>query len=105
MTSERVYKKRVSPFKVLEMFQNQNFGKLDLHITMMFVKRFSEYYLGASVVLSNGEVGKIVSLNHYEINKPLVKTEDGAFLDISKNRTLEIIDFVSCPEKGGEHNE
>ena len=105
MTSERVYKKRVSPFKVLEMFQNQNFGKLDLRITMMFVKRFSEYYLGASVILSNGETGKIVSLNHYEINKPLIKTEDGAFLDISKNRTLEIMDFVSCPEEGGEHNE
>lgn len=105
MTSERVYKKRVSPFKVLEMFQNQNFGKLDLHITMVFVKRFSEYYLGASVILSNGEVGRIVSLNHYEINKPLVETKDGEFLDISKNRTLEIIDFVSCPKEGGEHNE
>lgn len=105
MTSERVYKKRVSPFKVLEMFQNQTFGKLDLPITMLFVKRFSEYYLGATVVLSNGEIGKIVSLNHYEINKPLLKLEKGDFVDISKKRDLEILDFVKYPEEGGNEHE
>jgi len=99
MTSERVYKKRVSPFKVLEMFQNQNFGKLDLKITMMFVKRFSEYYLGAHVTLSNGETGRIVSLNHYEINRPLLALDNGNFVDISKNRNVEIIDFVSLEEE------
>lgn len=95
MTSERVYKKRVSPFKVLEMFQNQNFGKLDMNITMLFVKKFSEYYLGSEVMLSNGETAKIVSLNYYEINKPLLKLNCGSFLDISKNRNVEILDFIN----------
>lgn len=102
MTSERVYKKRVSPFKVLEMFQNQTFGKLDLSITMIFVKKFSEYYIGSHVTLSNGEKAKIVSLNHYEINKPLLALNDGNFIDISKIRNLEIIDFVSFQEMAKE---
>jgi putative nucleotidyltransferase with HDIG domain len=98
MTSERVYKKRVSPFKVLEMFQNEAFGKLDLYITMIFVKKFSEYYIGSHVTLSNGEKGKIVCLNHYEINKPLLAMENGKFLDISKARNVEIIDFLTFKE-------
>jgi len=102
MTSERVYKKRISPFKVLEMFQNQTFGKLDLAITMIFVKKFSEYYIGSHVTLSNGEKAKIVSLNHYEINKPLLALDDGNFIDISKIRNLEIIDFVSFQEMAKE---
>lgn len=102
MTSERVYKKRISPFKVLEMFQNQTFGKLDLSITMIFVKKFSEYYIGSHVTLSNGEKAKIVSLNHYEINKPLLALDDGNFIDISKIRNLEIIDFVSFQEMAKE---
>ena len=61
MTSNRVYKERVSPFKVLEMFQNQTFGKLDYSIIMTFIKKFTEYYVGSEVQLSNGEKAKIVS--------------------------------------------
>lgn len=93
MTSNRCYKARVSPFKVLEMFQNQNFGKLDYGIIMTFVRRFTEYYVGSEVILSNNKKAKIVSLNTYEITKPLLRTETGEFVDISKNREIQIIDF------------
>lgn len=93
MTSNRVYKKRVSPFKVLEMFQNQTFGKLDYKIIMTFIKKFSEYYVGSEVILSNNEKARIVSLNTFELTKPLLITATGEFIDISKNRNIQIIDF------------
>lgn len=93
MTSNRVYKERVSPFKVLEMFQNQTFGKLDYGIIMTFIKKFTEYYVGSEVQLSNGERAKIVSLNTYELTKPLLVTDGGKFIDISRNRDIQIIDF------------
>lgn len=93
MTSKRVYKNRVSPFKVLEMFQNQTFGKLDPAITTVFVRKFAEYYLGSHVKLNNGLHGTIVSLNHYEVTKPLIRTKDGNFIDISRDRSVEILDF------------
>lgn len=93
MTSNRVYKERVSPFKVLEMFQNQTFGKLDYNIVMTFIKRFSEYYVGSEVILSNNQKAKIIYLNSFEITKPLLVTTDGTFIDISKNRSIQIIDF------------
>ena len=95
MTSNRVYKERVSPFKVLEMFQNQTFGKLDYKIIMTFIKKFTEYYVGSEVMLSNGEKAKIVSLNTYELTKPLLITNDGKFIDISRNRAIQILDFES----------
>lgn len=93
MTSNRVYKTRVSPFKVLEMFQNQNFGKLDYKIIMVFIKRFTENYVGSEVILSNNQRAKIVSLNAYEITKPLLVTSEGEFIDISREREVQIIDF------------
>ncbi len=102
MTSNRVYKERVSPFKVLEMFQNQTFGKLDYSIIMTFIRKFTEYYVGADVILSNGAKAKIVSLNTYELTKPLLVTSQGFFIDISRNRNVQIIDFYqkdsSCEE-------
>lgn len=93
MTSNRVYKERVSPFKVLEMFQNQTFGQLDYLIVITFIKKFLEYYVGSEVVLSNNQKTKIISLNIFEITKPLLVTFDGEFIDISKNRNVKIIDF------------
>jgi len=93
MTSNRVYKARVSPFKVLEMFQNQNFGKLDYKIIMIFIKRFTENYVGSEVILSNNQRAKIVSLNTFEITKPLLVTSDGKFIDISREREVQILDF------------
>lgn len=93
MTSNRCYKARVSPFKVLEMFQNQNFGKLDYGIIMTFIRRFTEYYVGSEVILSNNKKAKIVSLNTFELTKPLLRTDSGDFVDISKDREIQIIDF------------
>ena len=93
MTSNRVYKARVSPFKVLEMFKNKNFGKLDYKIIMVFIKRFTENYVGSEVILSNNQRAKIVSLNAYEITKPLLVTSEGKFIDISREREVQILDF------------
>lgn len=93
MTSNRVYKERVSPFKVLEMFQNQNFGKLDYKIIMIFIKRFTENYVGSEVILSNNQKARIVSLNTFEITKPLLVTSEGKFIDISREREVQILDF------------
>ena len=93
MTSNRVYKERVSPFKVLEMFQSQTFGKLDYSIVMTFIKSFLEYYVGSDVVLSNNQTAKIISLNIFEITKPLLITSQGEVVDICKKRDLKILDF------------
>lgn len=93
MTSNRIYKERVSPFKVLEMFQSQTFGKLDYSIVMIFIKNFLEYYVGSEVVLNNNQTAKIISLNIFEITKPLLITSQGEVVDTCKKREIKILDF------------
>jgi putative nucleotidyltransferase with HDIG domain len=95
MTSDRVYHKKKSPFKVLEMFENSSFGKLDIKVTMLFVKRFVEYYIGVNVILSDGKTAKIIRLNINEVTKPLIMTDEGSFIDMSLDRNIEISDFVA----------
>lgn len=93
MTSNRVYRKKELPFVVLEMLLNNNFGKLDTKLVMLFVTRFSEYYLGTKVVLNTGDSAIIIKLNEFEITKPLIKTENGTFIDTSIHRDIRMIDF------------
>lgn len=93
MTSNRVYRKKELPFVVLEMLLNNNFGKLDTKLVMLFVKRFSEYYLGTKVILNTGDSGIIIKLNDFEITKPLIKTENGFFIDTSIHRDIKMVDF------------
>lgn len=93
MTSNRVYRKKELPFSVLEMLLNNNFGKLDTKLVMLFVSRFSEYYLGTKVILNTGDNAIIVKLNDYEITKPLMKTDTGLFIDTAVHRDIRIIDF------------
>ncbi len=93
MTSDRVYKKKEIPFKVLELFQEEAFGKLDLSVVMTFTKKFSEYYLGTEVLLSNGLKGTIIRLNDYDITKPLISVDQSLYIDTSIDRNIRIVDF------------
>lgn len=93
MTSNRVYRKKELPFIVLEMFLDNSFGKLDTKLVMLFVNKFSEYYLGTKVILNTGETAMILKFNEYEMTKPLIRTESGLFIDTSINREVKMIDF------------
>ena len=93
MTSNRVYRKKELPFIVLEMFLNSSFGKLDTKLVMLFVTKFSEYYLGTKVILNTGETAMILKFNEYELTKPLIRTDSGIFIDTSINREVKMVDF------------
>lgn len=94
MTSKRVYHEKESPFKVLEMFQHNSFGKLDMNVVMLFIKKFADFYVGEKILLSNGKKGKIVKINHNEISRPLVSTDDGEFIDLNEHTDIVIDDFI-----------
>lgn len=94
MTSKRVYKEKVSIFKVLELFEAEAFGTLDPKIIRLLVERFLKSYIGATVVLNDGSSAKIVKLNVTEIMKPLVMKPKGEFVDMSKYRSIKIEDFL-----------
>lgn len=94
MTTKRVYAEKISPFKVLNEFQQSAFDKLHMGVVMTFIKNFSEYYLNAEVKLSDKRKGHIVRLDLGEISKPLIKLTDGSFIDLKVKRSVEITDVI-----------
>jgi len=89
MTSDRVYRKKESPFEVFELMQNGSFGKLHPIILNTFIKNMGAYYTGAQVALNNNIQGEVVFINANSIARPIIKTDDG-YIDLSHQRDLKI---------------
>lgn len=94
MTSNRVYKKKVTPFKSFNMFLTEGLSIYDIEILNIFLNNISTYYIGSNVILSNGEKGKVVYIPPYDILSPIVKVENN-YLDFSKkNENISIEDVI-----------
>lgn len=94
MTSNRVYRKMESPFKVMEMFERESFGKLDPRCLMVFLEHIGTYYEGENVLLSDGRIATIRKVNAKNRSKPLIQIEN-EFIDLSKMNDLEIVKLSS----------
>lgn len=93
MTSNRIYKKKVTPFKSFDMFLQEGLALYDIEIVNVFLNNISTYYIGSNVVLSNGQKGKIVYIPPYDILSPIIETESG-YLDFSRNNNISIEDVT-----------
>lgn len=91
MTSERVYRSKESPFKVIEMIKESEFGKFDIKVVEALVNLVAGLPIGTTIELSNLEIGEIMFINSFAPTRPLVKlaaTEE--IIDLSKQRNLYI---------------
>lgn len=93
MTSNRVYKKKVTPFKSFNMFLTEGLSIYDIKILNIFLNNISTYYIGSNVILSNGEKGKVVYIPPNDILSPIVKVEN-SYLDFSQNSNISIEDVT-----------
>jgi putative nucleotidyltransferase with HDIG domain len=93
MTSDRVYKKRVTPFKAFEMFQAGGVAKYDIEALRVFLDNMSAYLVGSKVLLSNGETGEIVYIPAQNLTRPIVKVSSG-YLDLSQENTVNITSMI-----------
>ncbi|MDE6232004.1 MAG: HD-GYP domain-containing protein, partial [Lachnospiraceae bacterium] len=71
MTANRVYRKGICPFEVIEYFQNQ-ISVYDPQFLLEFLEHTAQTYVGNKVQLSNGEVGKVAMINKQDIGRPVV---------------------------------
>ena len=88
MTADRVYRKGICPFPVLEHMELQK----DLYepgALYKFIERTVEAYINTEVLLSNGEVGRVVLLNKSFLSRPIVISGDKTY-DLSKDFHLQI---------------
>lgn len=89
MTSARVYRGPLCPFKTIEIFEEEGLQKYDPQYIMTFLENVVNTYLLNSVRLSNGEKGTIVYINKDRLSSPTVRTEKD-FIDLSHRADLSI---------------
>lgn len=90
MTSYRSYRLPLCPFKVIDILSKDGYGKYDTYYYLEFMKHIVEEYIGKEVMLNNGEVCKIVLINNQDFARPMVVTEEGNYIDLSKEKSLFI---------------
>lgn len=89
MTSARVYRGPLCPFKTIEVFEDEGLQKYDTQFIMTFLENVVNTYLLNSVRLNNGEKGTIVYINKDKLSAPTVRTETD-FIDLSHRKDLYI---------------
>ncbi|PWU70132.1 HD-GYP domain-containing protein [Gracilibacillus dipsosauri] len=91
MTSERLYRRKQSPFKVVEEMLKLSQHKLDATILQVFVDSFFYYSIGTRVLLSNGKEALIVSIKRDTPVRPVVQlVEDAKIISLKDKPTLFI---------------
>ena len=91
MTSERIHRSKESPFKVIEMIKEEEFGKFDIKVVQALHDLVGNLSIGTKVQLTNGEVGEVIFVHRDARLRPMVKiTEDNSILDLTVNRHLAV---------------
>jgi len=89
MTSNRIYRKAICPFDVVESFEKDGFLKFDPGYLMVFLERISQCYLHNEVCLNDGRIGEVVMINKFALSRPVIRCGD-TFIDLSKEHDLTI---------------
>lgn len=90
ITSDRVYKKRNTPFEAFQFFQISGIRYFDLIIMKEFLSHISALYIGFKVRLSSGDIGQIVYIPPFNITEPIVQVNSN-YIDLSKNSDIKIL--------------
>lgn len=89
MTSERLYRGKQSPYRVLEMILEENFGKFDIHILKILASAIIDFSTGDRIRLSNGKIAEVLFVDEKSPTRPLIKlVETEEILPLSQNRQI-----------------
>ncbi|WP_034669177.1 HD-GYP domain-containing protein [Bacillus methanolicus] len=96
MTSERLYRSKQPPFKVLEMMSEDQFGKFDPVILKALMSGIMNFSNGSKVILSDGQVGKILFMDEKAPTRPLIQLlNSNEIIDLGKHRHLFINEVLT----------
>ncbi|MDA3846158.1 MAG: HD domain-containing protein, partial [Vallitaleaceae bacterium] len=93
MTSNRSYHKKFSPFKVINMFEQESYGLLDTKFLFVFLENIAHNYLGKEIKLSTGEQAKVVFLHNNSPSRPIVQV-DNVMIDLLFEPTISIDEIM-----------
>ncbi|MFV8826172.1 HD-GYP domain-containing protein [Alkalihalobacterium sp. APHAB7] len=95
MVSERYYRTKQSPFKVIEALNQEQFGKFQPSVIQALTKELLRYLIGITARLNNGEIGEIIFINQQQLTQPMVKLENSEeIINLSTQSSLYIADIL-----------
>lgn len=96
MTSERLYRAKQSPFRVIEEMQQDQFQKFDHQILQAFIVCLTNFSSGTKVKLSNQEIGEIIYMDTEYPTRPMVRMEGTkTIVSLKEEKQLYIEDIIN----------
>lgn len=89
MTSTRVYRRGLSPFRVIRLFEEEGRQQFNPTYLMPILTNLTETYLRHEVLLSSGKRGTMIMINRNELSKPIVMVGNDV-VDLAKERWMTI---------------
>ncbi|MBP2243138.1 HD-GYP domain-containing protein (c-di-GMP phosphodiesterase class II) [Cytobacillus eiseniae] len=95
MSCNRLYRRKQSPFKVLEMMLEDMFGKYDITAIQAIGSAIMTFSIGGTVKLSDDRIAEILFIEESSPTRPLVKIkETGEMIHLLRNRQLFIDEVI-----------
>jgi putative nucleotidyltransferase with HDIG domain len=94
MTANRVYRSKICPFEVIKMFETKVYGELDTQYLLIFLQNIAYTYIGRWVKLTDGQEAEVVFINGAQLSRPIVRTTDDQFIDLSTNKSVSIDSLI-----------
>ena len=95
MTSDRIYRARVSPFDVIQQFERGEFGALREDYLCTFTQKVAEVFLNNTVLLNDDRECVVKEINKHDLAHPIIccsKTNE--LIDLSKDKSVHIINVI-----------
>ena len=89
MTSARVYRGPLCPFRVLSIFVQEGLQKYDPEVMLPFMENIVSTYMGNRVRLSNGVEGEIIYFNKVNPARPTIRCGSN-YIDLMQEFNVEI---------------
>ncbi len=89
MTSPRVYRGPMCPFKVIEIFESEGLQKYDPEYILVFLEYIVNTYMNNRVRLTNGMEGDVILINKLSLAKPMVRCGNH-YIDLSREKGISI---------------
>jgi len=94
MIYDRPYREKFAPFGVIKTFEREYLGKLDTEYLMTFLQNIAYNYIDRQVRLTNGKVGTVVFINKAQCSAPIIKLEDGEYIDLLFDKSVQIAEVL-----------
>lgn len=89
MTSNRIYRDKMHPFRVLEIMHEGGQGAFDPKISNLFINHIKHFFVGADLLLNTGEMAKVHDVNTALPYRPIIEV-NGKIIDLTYNNEIEI---------------